>query len=122
MWGECMEVLKILAISMFVGLGILLVAAGIVGVVSEYKDTWQEHREIRKKIKNFKEYPSIPLTMVTEHFGWSYELNKQAEWEYRIWCVQKGKKNVIMDYASSRTTAHNMCQKFESLFYGGEGE
>ena len=67
-----------------------------------------------RKPKSPTDYPYLPLTMETEHFGWSYELGRNGGFSYHIWSVDQNHKILVVRFkAKSRTKAIETCRELE---------
>lgn len=119
--------MKILEIIFITGICSLLCVAVIGCLVSVVTDI----KKIRnmKKPKNKTDYPYLPLGMVTEHFGWSYEYVDKEGWRYIIWykssfCSVTGGPSVPVKYENlkpkSRVEADSMCRRLENDYFGQE--
>lgn len=100
-----------------IGIGILAL------LILEFKSSISnllnnDKRRKGSKPKSPTDYPHLPLTMETEHFGWSYELGRNGGFSYHIWSVNQ-KYRILVDRfkARSRTKAIERCRELEELYY-----
>ena len=123
-------IFKYIFTSLFVALIALILVFAFIGLLSEIdlhsKSRYSRRdkrmrRKFKKALSTSTDYPHIPLTMVTKHFGWSYEYEKYHGWNYFIWYVRDDGTTVSVNSFNdgSRQTAIDDCRKLESHFHGG---